>query len=134
MGSVRVYAETVQGTQPLMLTGALYVPGLAANLFSVPKSVKMATHVSFSDIGVSLKFRGREVSTGYARRGVHILNLGEGQAMAAAAGSAGVFSLMWHLRFGHARGEALARIPAAVDGMDANTTDPRKVSGKECAA
>jgi len=134
MGSVRVYTETAQGTQPLMLTGTLYVPGLAANLFSVPKSVKMGTHVSFSDIGVSLKFRGREVATGYARRGVYVLNLGEGQAMTAAAGSAGVDSLMWHRRFGHAGGEALARIPAAVDGMDANTTDLRKVSGKECAA
>jgi len=130
-GSILIYTVTAEGTRPLMLTGALYVPGLSANLFSVPKSVKMGTHVSFTDIGVSLTFRGREVANGYAHRGVYILNLGEGQAMAAASGING---LKWHRRFGHAGGAALARIPAAVDGMHADTTELRKVSGQECAA
>eukprot|EP00168_Porphyra_purpurea_P013691 TRINITY_DN3817_c0_g1_i1.p1 TRINITY_DN3817_c0_g1~~TRINITY_DN3817_c0_g1_i1.p1 ORF type:complete len:368 (+),score=61.07 TRINITY_DN3817_c0_g1_i1:1553-2656(+) len=136
-GSIQIYTVTAEGTQPLMLTGALYVPGLAANLFSVPRSVKMGTHVTFSNVGVSLTFRGREMANGCARRGVYILNLGEGQAMAAAALSTGadsLDSLKWHRRLGHAGGAALARIPAAVDGMEANESNLRKVSSKACDA
>lgn len=80
----------------------------------------MGTRVSFKEAGVSLTCRGQEVAIGHARRGIYVLNMGGGTAMAATAETDA--SLTWHPRFGHAGGAALARIPAAVEGMKANPT------------
>lgn len=128
-GKVLTHATTSTGTQPLVLTNVLVVPGLATNLFSVPRAARNGAHVAFTAEGVSLTAGGRELARGHSRSGVYVLDRQEAVAMTAQADDD---SLKWHRRFGHAGGAAPARTPAAVDGMCADTANLPKVSGGSC--
>ena len=113
-GIVRLTMDPATGRSVCALTNVMLVPGLAYNLFSVPRASEAGGTTEFGPTMCSVRVKGQVVARGRKQAGLYILHqLGSPER----ANLASVDT--WHRRFGHLGMQNLAwlKVQSMVDGM-----------------
>ena len=140
VGSALLYG--VRGSKPgdvLLIRDVLYVPGAAANLLSIPVSVRNGAKFEFEDEKCYITVGGEVVAEAVCKAGVYTLS---GQSLeipssakeVALAATAAESAELWHRRYGHLGYENLARLQSGemVTGIGVTVEAFKSAGGDIC--